>query len=119
MFVHYPDTDIAQNEFLDGIKVGVPGRMHFQKIYVRTPHGKKSTTTYDPTVDAPKDETLSILPTTEEKQGRPETSQFLVVGLVLASEPSKYSTKSTGKARDLERDRPGRPEVLCLPKPTY
>jgi len=103
-FVQDPETDIARNEYLDEIKVGILGRARFQKIYVRSLNGKRSTTKYTPEEDAPSPEqALSILPTTEEKEGRPDTMQFLVVGLVLAAEPLKYSTKGTGKARVKDR----------------
>ncbi|KAF2799650.1 hypothetical protein K505DRAFT_230468 [Melanomma pulvis-pyrius CBS 109.77] len=104
--VQDPEADIAHNEYLDGIRVSVAGRVRFQKIYVRALNGKKSTTTFNPEDDAPpRDRTLSILPTTEEKEGRPNTTQFLVVGLVLASDPFKYSTKFSGKSRNKEKER--------------
>jgi hypothetical protein len=104
--VQNPEADVAQNEYLDAIKVGVAGRFRFQKIYVRTPNGKKSTAKYNPEDDAPPaGRTLSILPTTEEKEGRSDTTLFLVVGLVLASSPFQYSNRPTGKARDKDRER--------------
>lgn len=104
-FTQNPETDIAQNEFLDQLKVSAAGRVRFQKIFARTPGGKKTTVQYDAQNDAPpSDQTLSILPTTEEKEGRAQTTQFLVVGLVIAEEPLKYSTKGTGKSRNKDRD---------------
>ncbi|KAF4301218.1 hypothetical protein GTA08_BOTSDO07289 [Botryosphaeria dothidea] len=105
--VHYPQTDMAQNESLDKMTVGVAGRMPFQKIYVRAANGKKSTTRYNPEEDAPSPEqTVSILPTTEEKVGRPNTMEFLVVGLVLASDPFKQGFHLTSQVKSSHKDPP-------------
>lgn len=99
-FVHDADTDIMKNEYLDEMRVGVAGRKMFQKIFIsNAPSGKKySTLKYDPTTDAPASP-LSILPTAEETEGRPNTSEYLVVGLVLADDPRKFSTVGTGLSR--------------------
>jgi hypothetical protein len=105
--VQDPGTDVAFNEFRDAIKVGVAGRARFQKIYVRLLNGKKSKDSYNPEVDAPPpDQTVSILPTTPENEGRPGTESFLIVGIVLALDPAKYSTRlsGTGGAKDKTRE---------------
>ncbi|EAT82057.2 hypothetical protein SNOG_10663 [Parastagonospora nodorum SN15] len=108
--VQEPEKDVATTSHLEMMKVGVQGRCRFQKIYIRGT--KKSTTAYKPEADAPADDrTLSIIPTEEEKQGRPETTQYLVVGFVLAANPSKYTPKSVGNSsrnKDREQARKAR-----------
>ena len=41
--VQNPEIDVAQNEYLEKITVGVEGRARVQKIYVRALNGKRST----------------------------------------------------------------------------
>jgi hypothetical protein len=99
--------DVAKTELLEKIIVGVAGRQRFQKIFVRKSGGAggKTTKTYKAEDDAPAaDRTLSILPTKEEIESRAETLEFLVVGLVLAQDPLKYSTKASGASRNKKRD---------------
>jgi hypothetical protein len=99
--------DVAISELLDKIIVGVPGRRRVEKIYVRTSAGGgKTTLSYDPKTDAPADETpLSILATKEEIESRIGTMEFLVVGLVLAKDPTKYCPKSKGPSRDKGKEK--------------
>lgn len=101
--IREPDKDIAVNEHLEKITVGVMGRVQSQKIYVSTPNGKRSILKYDPSIDAP-DQEMSILPTREEIEGRPETSEYLIVGFVLAKDPYEFSTRGLRKSRDRARD---------------
>ncbi len=99
-------NDIAKTELLERITVGVAGRQRFQKIFVRksgSGAGGKTNLSYKPADDAP-DRPLSILPTREELESRAETIEFLVVGLVLAANPSQYSTKASGPSRNKQRD---------------
>jgi hypothetical protein len=99
-------SDVAKTEQLDKIVVGVPGRKILQQIFVRksgSGTGGKTSKTYNPEEDAPK-KPLSILPTKEEIESRAETLEFLVVGIVLATNPLQYSTKSSGIARNRQRD---------------
>lgn len=108
-------NDIATNEQRDKMVVGVPGRQRLQKFFVRkSPSGGKTTTTYKPEVDSPADDkTISLIPTVPEIEGRPETIEFMSVGIVIAKEPGRFSTKSTGvigsrnKKRDEERAKRG------------
>jgi len=66
-YVQEPEKDFARNEHGDRFNVGAAGRALFQRIHVRTPNGKLTTTRYDPEEDAPADNrTASILPTSEE-----------------------------------------------------
>ena len=97
--------DIATSMTFEKIVVGFPGRNRFQRIYVRksgTGTGGKTTTSYKPAEDAPT-EPISILPTKEEIESRAGTMEFLVVGIVLAEDPGKYSTIGTGKSRSKKR----------------
>ena len=98
--------DVAISELLEKITVGVPGRRRFQRIYVRKSSSRgKTTASYNPKEDAPEtNRTLSIIPTKEEVESRAETIEFLVVGLVLAQEPAKYSTKATSTSRNKKRE---------------
>ena len=43
---------------------------------------------------------IPLLPTEEEHVGRAGTQEYLVVGIVLAENPNKYSTKGQGLSRD-------------------
>ncbi|RDL39909.1 Uncharacterized protein BP5553_04249 [Venustampulla echinocandica] len=99
-------NDIAKNEHGDRITIGVSGRKRFQKIWARkSKAGRKTTQQYQVQNDAPPaNQTLSILPTQEEIDSRAETIEYLVVGLVLADNPLKYSTKATGQSRDKVRE---------------
>jgi hypothetical protein len=103
-----PENDIAKSEVLEKITVGVAGRQRFQKIFVRqsgSSSGGQTTTTYEPKVDAPRPgRILSVLPTIEEIESRAGTLQFLVVGIVLAEDPKKYSTKASGSSRNRQRE---------------
>ncbi|KAJ4373387.1 hypothetical protein N0V83_003682 [Neocucurbitaria cava] len=120
--VQDPRTDIAKNEFLEKLVVGVAGRVRHQTIYIRTPNNKRSKDQYKPEVDAPvPGRTLSILATSAEKEGRHDTQPFLVVGIVLARNPMKYSDKGTGrggrnaeksKARDARGTLPAESNIL-------
>jgi hypothetical protein len=101
------ERDIAENALLERITVGVRRRQRFQKIYVPKSGlaGGKTATSYKPADDAPAaGRTLSILPTLAEIEGGPETIEFLVVGVVLAENPGKYSTKASGPSRNKKRD---------------
>jgi hypothetical protein len=104
--VTHPENDIATSELLDKIIVGVQGRQWLQKIFIRkSGGGGKTITQYNPEVDAPAaDRTVSILPTKEEIESRAETLEFLVVGLVLAVNIQRYSTKASGTSRNKKRD---------------
>jgi hypothetical protein len=97
--------DIAMNANLDKMVVGVSGRTRCCKIYVRlgSSKGGKTSQSYDTAKDLPKT-SISLLPTNEEMEGRPETKQFLVVGIVLAEEPKRFSTTGSAKPRDRTRD---------------
>lgn len=104
-----PSKDIAINENLDRLIVGVAGRQRLQRIFVRqVPSNKgsgKTTITYDETDDAPPDgRPLSILPTEQEIQSRAGTVEFLVVGIMLAKDTKKFSTKGSGSAKSKQRD---------------
>ncbi|KAG9188280.1 hypothetical protein G6011_02203 [Alternaria panax] len=75
--VQDPEAEVARNEVGDAIKFGVAGRKKFQKIFVRALKGKKSTEKYTTETDAPSVyRTMSILPTVEDKEGRPETLEL-------------------------------------------
>ncbi|KAF4629933.1 hypothetical protein G7Y89_g8208 [Cudoniella acicularis] len=99
------NKDIATSALLEKITVGVSGRHRFQKIWVRmNEKGGKTTVSYDEKNDAPAvDRTVSILPTKEEIESRAGTTEFLVVGIVLAEDPYKFSSQGTNKARDKKR----------------
>ena len=98
--VQDPSQDIAKSQSLEQMVVGVPGRREFQKIYMRD---NTSTLKYNPSIDAPPiDHPLSVTPSKEEVDGGPKLTPYLVVGLVLADEPSKYTTKGTGRSRNKE-----------------
>jgi hypothetical protein len=86
--------DIAKNLSMDTMVVGVAGRQRVCKIYVRsgTSKGGKTSQSYDPAKDMP-NSPIPIIPTTEERQGRSGTLEFLVVGLVLAQEPRTISSR--------------------------
>lgn len=101
------DKDIAISPNLERIVVGVTGRQRFQKIFVRkSSAGGKTTIMYNVDDNAPKAGSLiSILPTKAEVESRADTIEFLVVGIVLADFPAKYSTSGTGKARDKKREK--------------
>ena len=47
---------------------------------------------------------MSIIPTREEVESRAETIEFLVVGLVLAQDLAKYSTKASRPSRNKKRE---------------
>ena len=98
-------ADIAKNLSMDTMVVGVAGRQRVSKIYVRsgTSKGGKTRQSYDPVKDMP-NSLMPIIPTTKERQGRSGTLEFLVVRLVLAQEPRKYSTIGIAKAGDKSHD---------------
>lgn len=104
--VQDPSRDIAMNEYQEKLIVGVPGRKRCQIIYVSTSNtGKRSKVTYKIGDDAPPSgQTPSILPTKEELTQGHNTEAHLIVGVILAHDPFKYSdkTRSTGgKNKDL------------------
>ncbi|KAK0125599.1 hypothetical protein ONS96_009434 [Cadophora gregata f. sp. sojae] len=98
-------NDIAKNISLDMIVVGITGRPICSKIYVRLGSSKagKSSKSYDPKLDLATTE-IPFIPTSAELEGRPQTKEFLVVGLVLAEDPKKYSTVGSRRPKDKERD---------------
>lgn len=100
-YVQEPEKDFVRNEHSDGFNVGAVGRAFFQRIHVMTPNDKLMTQKDDPEEDAPPGHrTTSILPTSEELKGGHETTLFLVVGLILAEEPDKY-TKAVNEKRTI------------------
>lgn len=98
-----PYNDIATNSQLDMMRVGFAGRIKYQRIYVSlNKNGKKPIDNYDEQQNMPTASTHSITPTVEEEQGRANTAQFLVVGLVNARHeepPSAGGSDSQGTAR--------------------
>jgi hypothetical protein len=91
-------ADIAQNAYNERIVVGVPGRVRSERIFVAlSGAGKRSKESYKPDLDAPTPgQTVSIIASGEEKEGRSQTKQHVVVGIVLADTPLEYSDKSLG-----------------------
>jgi hypothetical protein len=96
--VYDASADIARNAYNERIVVGVPGRVRSERIFVAlSGAGRRSKESYKPDEDAPEPgRTVSILASREEKEGRFQTEQHVVVGIVLADTPLKYSDKNLG-----------------------
>jgi hypothetical protein len=96
--------DIAESIAGEKIVVGVTGRERAGKIYIRAGHhkGGKTVKKYNVELDVP-EHPIPLLPTEEERVGRAGTQQYMVVGIVLAEDPTKYSTKGQGLSRDKGR----------------
>ncbi|CAG8955741.1 hypothetical protein HYFRA_00011007 [Hymenoscyphus fraxineus] len=88
-------SDIATNVYGDTIVVGVTGRLKGSSIFIRTGQKGNTTIRYNALTDAPT-QPISLIPTTEEREGRSGTSAYLVVGVILAKEPLKFDTTRTG-----------------------
>jgi len=92
--------DIAINQYDRHMIVGIDNRVKLQKIWVRKgPNGDgKTTTRYDSDEEAPPDDDpMNLLATAEELNEDNENSlRVLVVGFVIAKNPSEFSNKGTG-----------------------
>ena len=88
---------------MDKTVVRVAGRERSCKIYIRSgiSKGGKTSQSYDPANDLP-NPPIPIIPTTAEREGRAGTLEFLVVGLMSAQEPKKYSTVGTAQIQGQE-----------------
>lgn len=93
--------DVATDKDGNQMQITLTGRVTMQKIWVRTQSvtgHARTAIKYNPATDAPALSTMSISPTEEEVGGPPHTHQYLVVGLVDAEEPDRFSKESASGA---------------------
>lgn len=112
------EKDVAENYHRERMRIDTPRRMTYQRFFVRPSRkdNAKTTITYDALSDITPKWRTSIPPAGKETQARNNTVPVVVVGLVIADEPLKYSTTGTGqKAKSKGQDRRARG---ILPRPS-
>ncbi|KAG8625534.1 hypothetical protein KVT40_007285 [Elsinoe batatas] len=91
--------DIAQMTTGEKMRVEEAGRQPYQILHViGNGEGRWGKTAYDPLIASTRIRRGSVLPTAAELQGNDSSVKGILIGLIIADQPEKYSTRGVGQS---------------------